>query len=155
MRKEIELQTVCRMLWYLTNEKSNFAIVVARYEISYRIYSKMTCDSAISSTCIRSRLCIYLYRENWIVVAHASFTRNRKIKNRWVKKAGKVRKKSRWVKKAGKVRKKSKLNWNCDRSGRSVIGYAIIPSRGRNREGRAVGTRFHGVVSLLIADCVD
>ena len=142
MRKEIELQTVCRMLWYLTNEKSNFAIVVARYEISYRIYSKMTCNSAISSTCIRSRLCIYLHRENWIVVAHASFTRNRKIKNRWVKKAG-------------KVRKKSKLNWNCDRSGRSVIGYAIIPSRGRNREGRAVGTRFHGVVSLLIADCVD
>ena len=45
---------VSRMFWCLTNEKSNFAIVVARYEISYGIYSKITRHSAILSTCIRS-----------------------------------------------------------------------------------------------------
>ena len=51
--------SVYRMLWCLTNEKSNFAIAVARYEISYGIYNKLTRHSVIPSTCVGS-ICLYL-----------------------------------------------------------------------------------------------
>ena len=40
----------------LTNEKSDFAIVVARYKIWYGIYNRITGHSAIPSTCVRSIL---------------------------------------------------------------------------------------------------
>ena len=34
-------------------------------------------------------------------------------------------------------------------------GYTIIPSTGTEGGETVVGTRFHGAVSLLIAECVD
>ena len=43
----------------LVNEKSRFAIVVARCKISYRIYNKITRHSVISSTCVPS-ICLHL-----------------------------------------------------------------------------------------------
>ena len=46
-------------LLMLTNEKLNFAIVIARYKVLYRIYNKITCNSAIPSTCVWS-ICLYL-----------------------------------------------------------------------------------------------
>ena len=54
----IDQITVCRMFWCFTNQKSNIAIAVARHEISYRIYNKITRHSAIPSTWVRS---IFLY----------------------------------------------------------------------------------------------
>ena len=47
------------MFWCITNEKSNFPIVVARYKISYGIYNKITPQSAITSIHVQS-ICLYL-----------------------------------------------------------------------------------------------
>ena len=47
------------MFWCLTNEKSNFALVLPRCEVSYGIYNKITYSSAIPLTCVLS-ICLYL-----------------------------------------------------------------------------------------------
>ena len=57
--QQVKPKSVCWMFWCHTNGKSNFAIVVARYEISYGIYNNFIRYSAIPSTCLRS-ICLYL-----------------------------------------------------------------------------------------------
>ena len=58
-------------------------------------------------------------------------------------------------KESKKTKKKLKHDWNCYRSTPPVNSYTIVPSTGTDGGETAVGTKFHGVVSLLIADCGD
>ena len=58
-------------------------------------------------------------------------------------------------KESKKTKEKLRLHWNCHQTTPLVNGYTINPSMGtKSREG-VVGTRWHGAVKLLIADCVN
>ena len=57
-------------------------------------------------------------------------------------------------KESKKTKEKLRLHWNCHQT-TPLNCYTINPSMGmKSREG-VVGTRWHGAVKLLIADCVN
>ena len=141
--------------------------MVERCGLSYRIYNKINRHSAIPTASVRS-LCFYLETlfpgsigllierkcpGNKVVYlvtvwklscgCSTSFIHNRKLKNRWEKKVKK------------KTKKKLRLHWHCHQSTPVVNSYTIIPSTGTDGGAKAVGTRFHRAVSLLIANWVD